>query len=109
MNWAKAEHPEWELAFDEVTVHSPRKVWHLGKQVLATDGVHKSGSRHHDGLAADLLLYIGGQYVSDGDHPAWRIIAAKWESLSPHAVSGRRFNDGNHVSIFEGARVGPLP
>lgn len=102
-------HPGWEVAIDEATVHSPRFMWVNGQKHRLEDAVHKIGSFHHDGRATDLILYIDGLWISDGDHPAWKAIAVKWESLHPLCTSGRRWNDGNHVSVAEGAKEGPLP
>jgi hypothetical protein len=109
IRWLGLEHPEWEVALDEATVKSPRKV-RMGKVLqTADDAVHKPSSFHHRGLAADLLLYIDGQYVKDGDHPAWKAIAERWEAQHPLCTSGRRWQDANHVSLGEGRKEGPLP
>jgi hypothetical protein len=108
--WAAVDHPEWEIAIDEAKVASPRAVRDAkGDRIICDDAVHVRGSKHHTGEAADLLLYIGGQYIADGDHPAWRTIAEKWESLHPAATSGRRFRDGNHCSLDECDRSEPMP
>ena len=104
------------VALDEVTVHSPRAA-RLGVQrVQVRDAVHKQGSFHHQGLAADLLVYPDldgdGQmddYLADGSHPLWRRIAEKWESMHELCVSGLRFRDANHCSFGEGSKTGPLP
>lgn len=93
---------KWEVAFDEVTVHSPRAGRKGVERVTVDDAVHKKGSFHHKGLAADLNLYIDGQWVSDGGHPAWREIAKKWESMHQFCTSGINWNDANHVSFGEG-------
>lgn len=104
------------VAFDEVTVHSPRAA-RLGLQrgLVVEDAVHKRGSFHHQGLAADLLIYADldgdgekDDYLSNGGHPIWRKIAEKWESMHPLATSGIRFQDANHVSLGEGARPSPF-
>lgn len=107
--WVAAEHPDWDIALDEGRVKTPRECWARGERVSLDDAVHVRGSKHYSGEAADLLLYIGGVYVKDGDSPAWKEIARMWESLHPHATSGRRWNDANHVSLGEGNREGPLP
>lgn len=100
--------PGVELAFDEVTVHSPRAVWLKGKRTKLDDAVHKQGSKHHTGEGADLNLYFHGLYEEDGDSPTWRLLAEIWEGMHPLAVSGRRFEDANHFQI-EGDRSEPLP
>jgi len=76
------------------------------------DGEHRRNSFHHLGQAADLLLYIDGDYIEDGDNPAWRHIAERWEGMHPAAVSGARWKDTNHLTLYEGLRskeAGPLP
>lgn len=98
------------MALDEATVKSPRKVWLDGERVELPDAVHKMGSFHHQGLAADLNLYVNGQWISNGSHPWWRAIGEKWESLDKLCVSGLRFRDPNHCSLGgEADRTEPLP
>lgn len=106
--WCNGQ-PGWEVALDEGRVLSPRAVWVDGKRRIAMDAVHKPRSFHHDGLAQDLLLYVNGNYVSDGDSSEYKRIAAKWESMHPLCTSGRRWHDSNHVSLGEGDRSDPLP
>ncbi len=104
------------IAFDEVTVHSPRAA-RLGVQrVIVQDAVHIPASFHHQGLAADLLVYpdLDGDgsmddYLSDGLHPIWRAIARNWESRHEKCTAGIRWGDANHVSFGEGSREGELP
>jgi len=92
------------VALDEVRIITPRKVWIEGLPGVAVDAVHRRGSYHHRGLAADLLLYRNGVYVADGSDRAWQKIAARWESMHPRATSGIRWQDANHVSLGEGRR-----
>jgi hypothetical protein len=103
------EQPGWEVALDEGTVHSPRLSWLQGAKVRLPDGVHKPGSAHHDGLGQDILLYIDGVYIGSSEHPAYRQIARKWESMHPRCTSGIRWSDANHVSFDEGSKETPLP
>ena len=98
--WIREKYPRWEIALDEGTVHSPRTARTDAGRISVADGVHRAGSRHHDGCAADLLLYLDGEYVSDGEAPEWGVIAERWESMHERARSGRRFGDANHVSIM---------
>jgi hypothetical protein len=93
----------WEIALDEATVRSPRPVWQAGKRVACADAVHKYGSFHHQGLAADLNLYVAGKWISDGGDPAWTVIGTKWESVHKLCTWGGRFRDANHFSLGEGA------
>ena len=106
----------WKVAFDEGKVFNPRQVRIGGARQEAEDAVHMRTSFHYQGLAMDILLYDDldgdGQdddYVADGDDPRWREIAVKWESLHPNCTSGRRWNDSNHVSFGESAKVDPIP
>lgn len=103
-----SQKPGVEVALDEATVHSPRRAWSGGKKLMVDDAVHKQGSFHHQGLAADLNLYHNGEYISDGDDPLWKEIAQYWEGLHPLCTSGRRFQDGNHVSFGEADKSEPL-
>lgn len=91
-----------EVAYDEGRVASPRAAWVNGERIAVADAVHKHGSFHHQGLAQDLLLYIDGEYVTDGGHPLWTLIAQKWESMNPLCTSGIRWQDANHCSLGEG-------
>lgn len=61
-------------------------------------------SLHYIRLAQDLNLFVDGKYISDGDHPAWKAIGEKWESLHPLARWGGRFQDANHVSLTHEGR-----
>lgn len=63
------------------------------------DGPHKKGGAHYTGLAEDLLLYIEGQYVSDGSNLVWQTIGTMWESMHVLARWGGRFHDANHISF----------
>jgi len=101
--------PGVELALDEGTVQSPRAVWLQGKRAKLPDAVHKQGSKHHTGEAADLNLYFHGEYIADGDHRIWKLLAEEWEAMHPLATSGRRWRDANHCSLAEGDRTEPLP
>lgn len=105
--WARSQ--GWSLAFAEGKITSPRNVWLDGERVSLHDAVHKFGSYHYRSLAQDLDLYIGDEYIADGDHVAWKLISAKWESMHPLATAGRRWNDANHLSFGEGSKEGALP
>jgi hypothetical protein len=97
----------WEIALDEVAVHSPRAAWVNGQRTAVTDAVHKYGSFHHQGLAADLNLYIGGKWIADGGDPAWTMIGTYWESQHPLCTWGGRFQDSNHFSFGESSKLNP--
>lgn len=99
LSWVGESYPKWELAFDEVTVHSPRPAHTENGRVMVRDALHRAGSRHHDGCAADLLLYIDGEYISEGGRLEYRVLGERWEELHERAAWGGRFGDANHVSL----------
>lgn len=107
VNEQKDPRGNWDIAIDEATVHSPRPAWVVGERTAVTDAVHKHGSFHHLGLAADLNLYVGGKWISDGGDPAWTRIGIRWESLHGLCTWGGRFRDPNHFSFGEGSTLKP--
>lgn len=67
--------------------------------VLAHDG-HKDGSQHYKKLAADLNLFLEGDYLTKtSDH---QVLGDYWESLDDLNRWGGRYNDGNHYERIEG-------
>lgn len=56
-------------------------------------------SVHKLRLAQDLNLFVDGQYVQDGSHPAYQDLGQFWEGLDPDARWGGRFDDANHFSF----------
>lgn len=99
LTWARQTYPRWEIAFDEVTVHSPRAAHTEHGRMMVKDAVHRSGSRHHNGCAADLLLYIDGVWISEGGRLEWRVLGEQWESMHERAAWGGRFGDAGHFSL----------
>ncbi len=74
-------------------------------QVMRPDRAgHMRNSLHYIGLAADLNLYVDGQYVSDGSHPAWKAIGSAWIAKNALCRWGGNFNDANHVSLAHEGR-----
>lgn len=71
----------------------------------AASGAGIAASLHLDGLAADLNLYIGGEYQATSE--AHAVIGSKWKTLHPLCRWGGDFRgkdgkpkpDGNHYSI----------
>lgn len=65
--------------------------------------IPKSGalSNHAKRLAVDLNLFVDGQYVENGDHPAYLDLGSYWEHLDPQCRWGGRFMDANHFSLFD--------
>lgn len=89
-----AEHISWlfgcgfEVALDEATER-------LTERDQQSD--HSPRSLHHSGLAADLILYKSGKYLSrTEDHLE---SGKKWESRHELCRWGGRFKDGNHYSL----------
>ena len=81
-----------DFAFDEVTDHITAKD-------PTTD--HMPGSLHEIGLAADILLYRDGVYLTNPDE--YKLLGELWEAMGktlklPLAWGGR-FNDANHFSF----------
>jgi hypothetical protein len=66
------------------------------KSYAASKSVHKVR------LAADLNLFVGGHYITDGDHPAYVELGEFWEGIDPDARWGGRFRDANHFSFQHG-------
>lgn len=91
----------WKVSIDETMIHTPRPVQIGVRRTVGEDRRHRKGSFHHKGLAADLDLFIEGDYIEDGSHPAWQAIGAKWISMHPDATWGSAWNDSNHVSWQE--------
>lgn len=87
----------YEAAFDEVT-----------ERITAKDKTsdHMTGSLHHMGLAADILLYKGGIYLTESD--AYLDLGMYWKSLDPLCMWGGHFKnrDGNHFSFAPPELVG---
>ena len=54
-------------------------------------------SVHKQRLAVDFNLFVGGEWISDGDNVHWVLMGEYWESLG--GSWGGRFNDSNHFSL----------
>jgi len=74
-------------------------------------GVKKSyssaNSCHKSRLAVDFNLFVGGQYISSGSHPAYKDLGEFWEAMNEFTSWGGRFQSGdaNHFSFeHNGAR-----
>jgi hypothetical protein len=88
-----------EVAYDQV------KRTLLEANANAASGAGISTSLHLDGLAADLLLYIGGVYQPDSS--AHIVLGQKWKSMHPlcrwggdfRDAKGKAKPDGNHYSV----------
>jgi len=73
----------YDYAFDEVTQHQNKG--------------HKPDSLHYCGCAADILLYLNGDYQTTTE--AHQESGEYWESLHPYCKWGGRWGDGNHYSF----------
>ena len=81
-------------AFRDERVHGK---WGIKESYSAGKSCHKVR------LAIDFNLFVQGAYVSDGAHPAWKVLGEYWESLNADARHGGRFDDSNHLSFeYEG-------
>jgi len=61
---------------------------------------HMANSLHYIRLAADLNLFVDGNYIAE-DCSVWRMIGAKWKSMNPLCAWGGDFKDMdlNHFSL----------
>lgn len=99
LDYVEEFHPEAEIALDEGRVKSPRHMWLNGRRTEMPDGIHRYGSRHHDGCAQDILVYVNGRYIESGDHPVYQDMGHYWETLHDRCAWGGRFRDANHFSL----------
>ncbi len=78
-----------------------------GYELTLADGLrrdgqgHRPASLHYLALAQDLNLFVRGEWVTDGAHPAWRDLGGFWLSLDPLCRWGGNFEavDSNHFSV----------
>lgn len=94
---------EVEIAIDEWTVHSKRIYIddQTGERRTGTDRIHHPKGFHPRGLAVDVLLYINGTYITDGNHQIWRDMDKMAHALDPGLNFGDEFHDSNHLSLGE--------
>jgi hypothetical protein len=72
---------------------------------LVDDGVHMRASLHYIRLAQDLNLFVNGEWIAAGTHPAWRDLGELWLGLDPLCRWGGNFRSGDacHFSVtYEG-------
>lgn len=88
----------YEITLAEIGVAYERKA-RLGR--VYADGVHMPASLHYSRLAADLNLFVDGEWITHSDHWAWVDLGDFWLSLDVLAAWGGRFAkaDATHVSI----------
>jgi hypothetical protein len=96
---------EKQRLFARLIAHFISHIFAKGWAVTLGDGHvegkvgHMKNSLHYVRLAQDLNLFVDGEYISDGDHPAWKEIGEFWEGLHPLCAWGGRFRDANHFSL----------
>lgn len=56
-----------------------------------------SNSNHKQRLAIDFNLFVKGEFIVAGDHPAYIALGEYWELLG--GSWGGRFDDANHFSL----------
>ena len=95
----------YEFTLGEAGVINPRKIrWVPDGVKPMEDGEHMEGSLHYKRLAIDLNLFVDGQYIRSGQHPAYVELGTYWESLHELCTWGGRFSDANHFSVTHGGR-----
>jgi len=63
------------------------------------DGPHLYRGGHYHRLAQDLNLFVNGEFITRGDHPAYVYIGEQWEAMHPLSRWGGRWGDANHFSF----------
>lgn len=59
-----------------------------------------ANSVHKERLAVDFNLFVDGEYITDGNHPAYQEMGKYWKSLHTLARWGFDFpGDANHFSF----------
>lgn len=67
------------------------------------DSYSSSNSVHKVRLAVDLNLFVDGEYITSGDHPAYQQLGEFWKGLDVGARWGGDFpGDANHFSFIHG-------
>lgn len=84
----------WELTLGDA-YRDPRVHGHFGER----QSYSASSSQHKRRLAIDLNLFVAGEYITDGDHPAYQALGAEWKAMHTKASWGGDFNDANHFSF----------
>ncbi|PNH99244.1 M15 family metallopeptidase [Vibrio diazotrophicus] len=87
----------YELTFGDA-YRDPRVHGNIGEK----KSYSSASSNHKQRLAVDLNLFVKGEYITNGDHPAYVALGEYWESLG--GSWGGRFDDANHFSIEHNGR-----
>lgn len=97
----------WAVTLADIGVSQQRKVrTPAGKVIVAQDCEHMRQSLHYQRLAADLNLFVGGKWITDGAAKEWLEIGEYWEGMNELCRWGGRFlrPDSNHFSVTSGGR-----
>ena len=62
-------------------------------------GYGKVNSVHKKRFAHDYNLFVDGEYITDGNHPAYKELGEYWKTVHPLARWGGDFKDANHFSF----------
>lgn len=87
----------YELTFGDA-YRDPRVHGQMGEK----KSYSSANSNHKERLAIDLNLFVKGEYIINGDHPAYVALGEYWESIG--GSWGGRFDDPNHFSIEHNGR-----
>lgn len=87
----------FELTFGD-SYRDPRVHGKMGEKKTYS----AANSNHKIRLAVDFNLFVKGEYITSGDHPAYIMLGEYWESLG--GSWGGRFNDANHFSLEHNGR-----
>ncbi len=71
----------------------PRVHGEVGEKKSYSSG----NSLHKSRLAIDFNLFVDNEYISNGNHPAYKELGEYWELIG--GTWGGRFNDANHFSL----------
>ncbi|MGO2457018.1 M15 family metallopeptidase [Vibrio casei] len=63
-----------------------------------------SSSNHKIRLAVDFNLFVNGEYITKGDHPAYIQLGEYWESLGGSWGGRFKGGDANHFSLEHNGR-----
>lgn len=96
--------PGYELQVEEVYIN-PVRLYKGKKQTLTqAQYVHNLAGLHPKGRAADISLFVYGEWIKFSSHPAWTPLIKYWLSLHPYCKSGISGDDANHFSLDPGTK-----
>ena len=95
----------WEVTLADGSIDTPRFFRRGGRRFKGEDAHHMRVSLHYSRLAQDLNLFVGGEYIMDGSHPAWVAVGEHWEAMHELCAWGGRWQDANHFSLRHEGRA----